>query len=48
MSLADRDALLSRLAGVAWPTGPLPDALALLPEADVLDVGAGAGVLLRT
>ncbi|MDP9765352.1 class I SAM-dependent methyltransferase [Deinococcus enclensis] len=47
MSLADRDALLSRLAGVAWPAGPLLDALALLPEADVLDVGAGDGGLLR-
>lgn len=48
MSLADRDTLLSRLAGVAWPAGPLLDALALPPEADVLDVGAGDGGLLRT
>ncbi len=41
-----RDALLSRLSGVAWPHGPLLDALALSAEADVLDVGAADGDLL--
>jgi ubiquinone/menaquinone biosynthesis C-methylase UbiE len=46
VKLADRDALLSRVAGVAWPEGPLLDALALSAAADVLDVGAGDGRLL--
>ena len=46
MSLPDRDALLSRLAGVTWPFEPLLDILNLPPGADVLDVGAGDGPLL--
>lgn len=47
MALHHRDALLSRLAGVAWPHEPLLVALKLPPQADVLDVGAGDGRLLR-
>lgn len=46
MALRDRDALLSRLSGLAWPFGPLLDALGFPPEADVLDLGAGDGRLL--
>lgn len=46
MNLNDRDALLSRLSGVDWPTAPLLDALKLDPGLDVLDVGAGDGKLL--
>lgn len=46
-ALLDRDALLSRLGGVRWPYEPLLDALALAPELDVLDIGAGAGGLLH-
>lgn len=46
VTLTRRDALLSRRSGVAWPEGPLLDALGLLSTADVLDVGAGDGRLL--
>lgn len=46
MGLRQRDARLSRLAGVAWPEAPLLDRLRLCPTADVLDVGAGDGRLL--
>jgi len=42
-----RDALLSRACGLAWPFGPLLDALDLLPDAAVLDIGAGKGGLLE-
>ncbi|MCD0159279.1 methyltransferase domain-containing protein, partial [Deinococcus sp. 6GRE01] len=45
--LGERDALLSRLCGRAWPEGVLLDALSLSPALDVLDVGAGDGRLLR-
>jgi len=41
------DALLSRACGLAWPFGPLLDALDLLPDAAVLDIGAGEGGLLE-
>nr|WP_221269797.1 class I SAM-dependent methyltransferase [Deinococcus budaensis] len=44
--MPERDLLLSRRAGVAWPEAPLLDRLALSPTADVLDVGAGDGRLL--
>lgn len=47
VNLAHRNALLSRLAGLAWPEGPLLDSLALSSTADVLDVGAGDGRLLE-
>ncbi|EYB68047.1 type 11 methyltransferase [Deinococcus phoenicis] len=46
MPLHTRDALLSDLSGVNWPYGPLLEALALAPGADVLDVGAGDGRFL--
>ncbi|GAA5533357.1 class I SAM-dependent methyltransferase [Deinococcus aluminii] len=46
MSLKARDALLSCLAGVDWPFGPLLALLDLAPGADVLDVGTGDGRLL--
>lgn len=46
MTLAARDALLSRLAGGRWPAAPLLDVLDLNPAADVLDIGAGDGALL--
>lgn len=46
MSLPARDALLTHLAGVAWPEKPLLDALDLAENAEVLDVGAGDGRLL--
>lgn len=45
--LRARDALLSRLSGKSWPEGLLLDTLSLSPALDVLDVGAGAGRLLR-
>ncbi|ABF44766.1 Methyltransferase type 11 [Deinococcus geothermalis DSM 11300] len=47
MSLRTRDALLLHLSGVIWPFAPLLDVLNLVPEADVLDVGAGDGRLLK-
>ena len=43
-----RDALLSRLSGVAWPHGPLLEALTLPPASDVLDIGCGDGDLLAS
>ena len=46
--LARRDTLLSRLCGQRWPYEPLLSRLNLPPEADVLDIGAGDGALLRT
>ena len=47
MPLLRRDALLLHLSGVIWPFAPLLDVLNLVPEADVLDVGAGDGRLLK-
>ncbi|WP_412027441.1 methyltransferase domain-containing protein [Deinococcus yunweiensis] len=46
-TLTGRDTLLSRLCAQPWPEGPLLAALALAPDLDVLDVGAGNGRLLR-
>ncbi|ADV67756.1 class I SAM-dependent methyltransferase [Deinococcus maricopensis] len=48
MALSERDALLSTRLGRAWPHAALLDALRLSGHADVLDVGAGTGDLLRT
>ncbi|WP_245872975.1 class I SAM-dependent methyltransferase [Deinococcus planocerae] len=45
--LVERDALLSRLAGVEWPFDSLLGLLNLPAEADVLDVGIGDGRLLQ-
>ncbi|MFK7601174.1 class I SAM-dependent methyltransferase [Deinococcus sp. SM5_A1] len=45
--LARRDALLSRLTAVGWPHQPLLEALNLPPNADLLDIGAGEGALVK-
>lgn len=45
LTLAQRDALLSRAAGVVWPYGPLLDWLQLPAGAAVLDIGGGEGQL---
>ncbi|WP_425147704.1 class I SAM-dependent methyltransferase [Deinococcus sp.] len=46
MTLAQRDALLSRLSGLNWPFGPLLDSVPVATGAAVLDVGGGDGRLL--
>ncbi|BDP40890.1 BioC family methyltransferase [Deinococcus aetherius] len=48
VSLAARDALLSRLGGEEWPFDPLLDLVEVPPTADLLDVGAGDGRFLQT
>lgn len=45
--LEQRDHILSQLCAQNWPYQPLLGALSLPIEASVLDVGAGAGGLLR-
>ena len=47
MTLADRDALISRLCAQPWPFAPLLHAVPVLPNARVLDVGGGEGGLLH-
>lgn len=47
MTLAARDALLTRLLGQEWPHEPLLEALAFPQNIAVLDVGAGEGRLLN-
>lgn len=47
MTLAARDALLTRLLGQEWPHEPLLKALTLPKNVAVLDVGAGEGRLLN-
>lgn len=47
MTLAARDALLTRLLGQGWPHEPLLKALTLPKNVAVLDVGAGEGRLLN-
>ena len=46
MTMAQRDALLSRLSGLNWPFGPLLEVVPVDKAASVLDIGGGDGRLL--